>query len=229
MKHSAVIFLCLALLAGCQASGIRGYWNSVPLLEEDLSVSEDRFAQFAELTASAPEKEALEAIDILFDKLCKDTLAYYIYAEWAESAYYNLLSPCRNAALYSKAVDRMVADRVLTESEILPSLQKREWIQYNLKGARATVPGVIIKERTLVLVLDKGCPSCKEALSGLAEKLADTRRIAVCCGYGAVPAVPGWEYVTEKESEAVFDPRMTPIYFVVSPDGTVETPYTLVF
>lgn len=229
MKHSAVIFLCLALLAGCQASGIRGYWNSVPLLEEDLSVSEDRFAQFAELTASAPEKEALEAIDILFDKLCKDTLAYYIYAEWAESAYYNLLSPCRNAALYSKAVDRMVADRVLTESEILPSLQRREWIQYNLKGARATVPGVIIKERTLVLVLDKGCPSCKEALSGLAEKWADTRRIAVCCGYGAVPAVPGWEYVTEKESGAVFDPRMTPIYFVVSPDGTVETPYTLVF
>ena len=100
---------------------------------------------------------------------------------------------------------------------------------YNQKGALATVPGVTFRERTLVLVLDQGCPSCKEALDSLAAQWPDARRIAVCCGYGAIPAQPGWEYLTEEPSRAVFDPKMTPIYFVVSPDGIVETPYTLVF
>lgn len=229
MKHSAELILCLALLSGCQASGIRSFWNNVPLLEEDINISEDRFAQFAEQAVAAPEEEALSALDILFDKLNSDTVAYYIYSDWVDAAFYNLLSPCRSAALYSTAVNRMVADGILTDSDLEPRIQRREWLQYNLSGAQATVPGTVIKERTLVLVLDQGCPSCKEALSSLAAAWPDVRRIAVCCGYGAVPAVPGWEYLKDNQSSAVFDPRMTPIYFVVAADGTVETPYTLVF
>ncbi len=229
MNKTALIFLCLALLSGCQASGIRGYWNRVPLLENNLEVSEDRFGAFCEKAAAAPEEDALAALDVLFDRLRKDTVAYYVYSDWMDGAFYSLLSPCRNAALYSKAVDRMVSDGILDQSEYESRIQRREWMGYNQKGATATVPGVIFKERTLVLVLDQGCPSCKEALTSLAAEWADARRIAVCCGYGAIPALPGWEYLSEEPSRAVFDPKMTPIYFVVSADGIVETPYTLVF
>ena len=123
----------------------------------------------------------------------------------------------------------MVADGILTESDMRPRLQKREWIQYNSNAAEATVPGAVIKERTLVLVLDTGCPSCREALISLAEKpeWTDVRRIAVCCGYGRTPEVPGWEYLTPENATAVFDIRMTPVYFVVAADGTVETTYQL--
>ena len=209
MKHSAVFFLCLALLTGCQASGIRGFWNDVPLLEKDLSVSEDRFASFAEQAVAAPEKEALAAMD---------------------ASFYSPLSPCRSAALYDKAVDRIVADGILTADECGPFLRNREWILYNREGAKATVPGISeFDARTLVLVLDMSCPSCREALQKLAEdpQWNDAKKLAVCLGYGPQPSVPGWDYLFPENGAAVFDIHMTPVYFVVAADGTVERGYTL--
>ena len=230
MKHSAVFFLCLALLTGCQASGIRGFWNDVPLLEKDLSVSEDRFASFAEQAVAAPEKEALAAMDDLFDKLKEDPVAYYIYTEWMDASFYSPLSPCRSAALYDKAVDRIVADGILTADECGPFLRNREWILYNREGAKATVPGISeFDARTLVLVLDMSCPSCREALQKLAEdpQWNDAKKLAVCLGYGPQPSVPGWDYLFPENGAAVFDIHMTPVYFVVAADGTVERGYTL--
>ena len=227
MKHSAVIILCLALLAGCQASGIRGFWNAVPLLEKDLSLSEDRFADFAEQAVAAPEADALAAMDILFDKLKQDTVAYYVYLEWVDGAFYDPLSPCRNVKLYSKAVERMVSDAVLQMDECTPFLQRREWMQYNQPGAPAIVPGYTFSARTLVLVLDLSCPSCRQALERLASdpQWANTSRLAVCCGHGPQPAVPGWEYFFPENATAVFDPELTPVFFVVAADGTVESGY----
>ena len=228
MKHTAVIILCLALLAGCQASGVRGYWNDVPLLEKDIQVSEDRFAQFAELAAAAPEEDALEAMDLLFDKLKQDSVAYYIYSEWMEAAFYNALSPCRSAALYGKAVERMVSDGILSMDECRPFLKKREWIQYNREGTQATVPGLSQPDtRTLVLVLDLSCPSCRQALEKLAgdPQWNDFKKLAVCMGYGPQPSVPGWEYIFPENASAVFDIHLTPIYFVLAADGTVERGY----
>ena len=230
MKHSAVFILCLALLTGCQASGIRGFWNDVPLLEKDLSVSEDRFATFAEQAVSAPEEDALAAMDDLFDKLKEDPVAYYIYTEWMDGSFYSPLSPCRNAVLYDKAVDRIVADGILTADECEPFLQKREWILYNREGAKATVPGISeFNARTLVLVLDMSCPSCREALQKLAEdpQWNDVKKLAVCLGYGPQPSVPGWDYLFPENGDVVFDPNMTPVYFVIAADGTVERGYTL--
>ena len=229
MKHAVELILCLALLAGCQASGIRGYWNSVPLLEKDLSLSEDRFALFAEQAVVAPEADALAAMDVLFDRLKQDTVAYYIYSDWVDGAFYNLLSPCRNATLYSKAIDRMIADGVLQESEYEPFLRRRQWILYNQPDAPASVPGCpAFTERTLVLVLDLSCPSCREALEQLSAdaRWAGVRRVAVCCGYGPHPTVPGWDYLFPEDASSVFDPHLTPIYFVVAAGGTVESGYT---
>ena len=230
MRHSAVFILCLALLTGCQASGIRGFWNDVPLLENDLSVSEDRFASFAEQAVSAPEEDALAAMDDLFDKLKEDPVAYYIYTEWIDASFYSPLSPCRSAVLYDKAVDRIVADGILSADECGPFLRNREWILYNREGAKATVPGISeFNARTLVLVLDMSCPSCREALQNLAEdpQWNDAKKLAVCLGYGPQPSVPGWDYLFPENGAVVFDIHMTPVYFVVAADGTVERGYTL--
>ena len=230
MKHAVEIILCLALLAGCQASGIRGYWENLPLLEDDISLSEDRFADFAELAVAAPEADALAAMDALFDRLKQDTVAYYVYSDWVDGAFYSLLSPCRSATLYDKAVERMTTDAVLQPDECEPFLQKREWIQYNQPGAPASVPGYpSFTGRTLVLVMDLSCPSCREALEKLSSdpQWADVRHLAVCCGFGPQPAVPGWEYLFPDNAADVFDPHLSPVYFVVSADGTVESGYTL--
>ena len=229
MKSHFTVILCLALLAGCQASGVSTFWKTHSIDYSDIRAAEDQFADFAELAVKAPETDALQALDLLFDKLKQDTVAYYIYSEWVDGAFYSPLSPCRNAALYTKAVERMVTDAVLQESEYRPCLQKRDWIQYNLPGETATVPGFSFDTRTLVLVLDLSCPSCRAALEKLAAdpQWDGIRKLAVGLGRGPQPTVPGWEYFFPENASAVFDIHMTPIYFVVAADSIVESGYAL--
>lgn len=229
MKSTLTSVLCLALLAGCQAAGVGQFWNTHSIDYSDIRAAENQFADFAELAVSAPEEEALAALDVLFDKLKQDTVGYYLYSEWMDGAFYNLLSPCRNVTLYGKAVDRIVADGILQPYECEPFLQRREWIQYNQEGAKAFVPGLSrFDARTLVLVLDLGCPSCREALETVAAdpQWSGLDKLAVGLGYGPKPEVPGWEYLFPENGSAVFDIHMTPIYFVAAADGTVESGYT---
>lgn len=230
MKRLGLCLLAILSLAGCRHdSTLLTYWKDVPLLEDDIRVSEDRLARFAELAVQAPEKDALSAMDLLFDRLKEDEVAYYVYIEWLDAAFYSILSPCRNAVLYAKTVDRLAADGILTGPSLEPYLRKREWIGYNLPGEPAMLPGVSVRERTLVLVLDVGCSSCRDALILLADQpeWADVPRLAVCCGYGATPTVPGWEYITDPGTSAAFDPKLTPVFFVVAADGSVESTYAL--
>lgn len=229
MKILPAVIICLALLAGCRTNSVRNYWDSHSIDYSDIEKAEDQFASFAEMAVASPFEDASAAMDGLFDLMKKDEVAYYIYSSWMDGAFYSILSPCRSAALYSKAVERIVSDGVLSGSECEPFLQKREWIQYNQAGKKAVVPGLNISERTLVLVLDQGWPSCREALSALASKteLADVRHVALCCGYGPSPTVPGWEYITPEDAYSVFDPSMTPVHFIVAADGTVESSYQL--
>jgi hypothetical protein len=51
-------------------------------------------------------------------------------------------------------------------------------------------------------------------------------KVAVGLGYGPKPEVPGWEYLFPENGTTVFDMHMTPVFFVVSADGTVESGYT---
>lgn len=229
MRKFAPALIFLALLTGCQVAGVRSFWKTHSIDYTDIQAAQDQFADFAELAAAAPLDEALEAVDVLFDKLKQDTVGYYIYCDFVDAAFYNILSPCRSAAIYSKAVDRMLADGILTPLDYRPYLQRREWILYNVPGGMATVPGAVISGRTLVLVIDKGCPSCREALGILSSspEWEGLRHIAVCLGYGPSPDIPGWEYLEPENASAVFDTGMTPIYFVAAADGTVETGYTL--
>ena len=228
MKHFLTAILCLALLAGCQAGGVGSFWEKHSIDYTDIRAAEDHFADFAELAVAAPEEDALAAMDVLFDKLKRDTAGYYLYSEWMDGAFYTLLSPCRNAVLYGKAVDRITSDGILQPFEIEPFLQKREWMQYNREGAKAFVPGISrFDARTLVLVLDLGCPTCREALEtlGADPQWSSIRKVAICLGYGPEPAVPGWEYLFPENGTTVFDIHMTPIYFVAAADGTVESCY----
>ena len=225
-----LIELCisLAILSGCQRDGVQAYWDNYKFNLEDIQKEEEHFADFATLAVNSPREDSFKAIDRLFDKLEKNEVAYYVYTSWIDGAFYSILSPCRNSDLYSKAVDSIISDGVLTESECEQYIRKREWIGYNKAGSAATLPGVSVKdEPLLVLVLDQGCPSCRHALDSLGEnpEWAGIRKIAICCGYGPAPTVDAWEYYTPQNASAVFDPQMTPVYFVVGADGNVETTY----
>ena len=227
-KLSALIVLALSV-AACRQPEIVRFWNTHSIDYSDINAAENQFADFAEMAVDAPEKEALKAMDVLYDKLKEDEVAYYIYSDWVESAFYNLLSPCHSPALFRKAVDRIVKDGIIPAGTHDPFVKKGEWSGYNLQGSVATVPGVVIRERSVVLVLDQGCSSCRQALESMKVKWPDPmRRIAVCCGYGPAPEVEGWAYVMADSSAPVFDPRMTPIYFIVAQDGTVEVSYATV-
>ena len=231
MKHWTAIFLLTALFAGCSEASIKDYWHVHSLDYSDIEAAEDQFACFAEEAVAAPVEDALDALDVLFDQMKKDEVAYYIYTDWINGAFYNPLSPCRNAILYSKAVERLETDGVLSESECAPYRQKRTWITYNQAGQPAALPpGIFDGRRTLVLILDLSCSSCQDALATLsaAPEWAEVRRVAICCGYGPEPDVPGWDYFIPVDATDVFDPKMTPVYFVVSAEGTVEKSYSFV-
>ena len=225
----SALLLTLTLLTGCQRSGVRSFWETHSIDYSDVEAAEDQFARFAELAVASPEEDALAALDQLFDLLKEDEVAYYLYSDWMNGAFYHLLSPCRNAALYGKAVERIVADGVLSSSDCEPFVRCREWFQFNQEGMMASVPGLSDAAGSLILVLDLGCPSCREALEKLAQEPAwsGLRHVAVCCGYGPRPDVPGWEYLFPENPAAVFDPQLTPVFFVVGPDGRVQSSYQL--
>ena len=230
MQRCLSIVLALLLLTGCRETGIRGFWENVPLIEDNLRVSEDRYADFAEMAVASPREEAFAAIDSLYSRLRTDTVAYYLYAEWLDGAFYSILSPCRDAELYSRAVEHIVTDGILPADECEPFVRKRDWIMLNRVGERAVVPGFVPDGmRTLVLVLDVSCPTCREALTSLGSNpdFVEARRVAVCCGEGPEPVVPGWEYIFPGNYSAFFDVRMTPVYFVISQTGEVEQTYTV--
>lgn len=240
MKRPAAILAVLTaflLLPGCHRTGqktdpasVLSFWEGTPLLEEDYNASEERFADFAELAVSAPEEEALAAMDGLFDRLREegDEVTYYIYAAWMDAAFYDILSPCRNEPLFARAVDRMESDGILPPADCVPYREKCRWMALNRPGEQAAVPEADPEGRnTLVLVLDLSCPSCRESLRHLSamEEWADARHLALCCGYGPVPDIEGWEYRKLEDAAAYFDIHMTPCYYIIDGDGVVLHPY----
>lgn len=228
MRYLPAAILCLGLFWGCRVQNVSSFWNTHSIDYTDISAAEEQFADFAELAVAAPERDAMVAMDVLFDKLKQDPVAYYIYSNWIDGAFYNPLSPCRNATLYVKAVERMMSDGIFDQAEWTPFHKRSEWIHYNLEGSAATVPGLSqIERRTLILVLDLSCPSCREALETLASapEWDGVDKVAVCMGYGSMPSVPNWDYLFPENASDVFDIHMTPVYFVVAADGTVERGY----
>ena len=79
MTRYAAFFLSLALLTGCQEASVKSFWITHDINLEDIQEEEDQFASFAQLAVSSPEADALEALDILFDKLLDNEVLYYVY------------------------------------------------------------------------------------------------------------------------------------------------------
>ena len=229
----ALIFTAAVLLS-CQsgkkpAPSVIDYWDRHDWhLDEDLDITEERFADFAELAAAAPKEEAVAALGALLDSLkAKDEVAYYIYAGWVEGAFYHPLSPCRNYDLYSYAVDRIATDGVMSSDEFAPLLRRKHWMSLNLPGEKAVIPEADPEGRnTLVLVVDLSCPTCRESLGRLANEWAEARHLAICFGPGNLPDVPGWEYQQEASVSDWFDIRLAPAYYLIDPAGVVLQSYT---
>ena len=229
MKRIAAVLVILLSLSGCKDGGIIDYWERNTIAYDEVRAAQKRFAVFAEMAAAAPEQEARAALDTLFNILQTDTVAYYLYGEWMSVTFYSPFSPCRSSSLFAKVVERLSSDGIYSDYDCFSLNLKKEWMSVNLKGTPAVVPSVALDgRRTLVLVLDQGCPSCRAHLGELASRpeWKDVRRVALCIGSGIEPAVPGWEYFFPDEPSSYFDPEQTPVYYVVSPDSLVEITYT---
>ena len=235
---------CLALLSGCKSAGekrqaeLLSFWSGKPLLEQNIGDSEERFADFAELAVTVPEDCAKAAIDSLFERLNQDEVAYYIYAEWLGGAFYSFLSPCRNCNLFKYAADRILKEEVLDDYVLDNIKRMRTACTTNRRGSEMLLPRttddegidtfIITGPKTLFLVVDLSCPSCREALNKLGDdpQFRGAWHVALCSGPGKLPDTPGWSYFRVPNPEEVYDLAAAPFYFVVDADGKIETEYT---
>ena len=229
------IAVLAVMLAACSPkSGLSSFWKDVDVsaVKSDFDGAKKRFTEFAELSLKAPSEEAGKALDVLFDRLAADEVAYYVYEEWCEGAFYNLLSPYRNAALFEHVAARVEADGIMTDE--LPRIQSlRRYNSLNLKGQQITLPDDLTLpdgkpleypagEEVTVLVINPSCRSCLPALRTLAD--APGRHIAICFGTREVPSVPGWEYCHTAEIRRFFDTEAAPFWFAADAGGTVTIP-----
>ncbi len=232
---TSVLAALSILLSACSPkSGISSFWNNADIsaVKSDFDGAREHFTEFAELTLRAPSEEAEKAIDVLFDRLAADEVAYYVYEEWCEGAFYNILSPYRNAALFEHIASRIEDDGILTDGlERVRSL--RRYNSLNLKGQPISLPKDLTRpggetvelpggEELTVLVLNPSCRSCSAALKALAD--APGRHIAICFGSREVPSVPGWEYCFTSDIRRFFDTEAAPFWLAADADGTVTIP-----
>ena len=222
----------LALTSGCTRSGgLASYWDSaqIPVTQSGYAPEADRFATFAELAVQAPEEEWQASLDRLFSLLGSDEVSFYIYEEWIESAFYNVLSPCRSARIFDYAASRILSDGTLTDRlDALAAL--RRYNSLNLPGSPLTLPplqgspDIPGGQACTILVVDPSCRTCTASLSTLAGGAG--RHIAVCVGPSPAPDVPGWEYYRSPSAASVFDTQAAPFWFATDSLGIVTVPYS---
>lgn len=240
MRRLALTFAVItAIISGCRdTSGIRGYWSSRTLNLEDVRAAEEEFADFAELAAKAPEREAFAAMDILLKKAGKDEVTLLVYADWIMRGFSSIASPCRSCPIFLHAADKLLSSGKLDGYTVQEYTKSREFCLHNRVGDKAELPqlldeeGVVLRlnRRTLFLVVDQDCPSCRESLQRfLSPEWKDTALIALCYGHGPLPTVPGWEFHRIASTQTLFDTRQAPFCFVSLPDGTIEIPYKSVY
>lgn len=228
----------LALIACSCTSGskLAGFWNGhdITVTESNYSEVQDRFAAFAELLVQAQPADASAALDEFINKLTADDVSYYVFSEWMVSAFHSLLSPCRNASLFSKCVERFSTDGIMSENEYVPLLDLSAKDMLNHKGRECTLPELLDEngspvtlnpgEETLFLVVNLDCATCVSALNALSDKPG--RHIALCFGNTPAPAAEGWEYCYPKDIDEYFDLDAAPFWFMAGPDGRVSVPYS---
>lgn len=230
MRRVVLLILVAAatLISGCRnSSGVRGYWSSRTPDVTDYPAAEDEFARFAELAVQAPEADAFAAVDQLLKKAARqDEVTFLVYSDLFIRAFSLPASPCYNAALFVHAADKILSHKGLDAYTAGELRRRRAFCLFNRVGERATLPvDIPLVQRTLFLVVDQDCPSCRTAMEGFPD-WPGTWRVALCHGHGPLPEVPGWDCFPLSADQEILDVREGPFYFVTSEDGIIEISYT---
>ena len=240
MRKNLILLSALAvLISGCRDnSGIRSYWASHSVdVESDFKAAESQFTDFVELASAAPEADAFAAIDMLLAKARKNEVAYLVYSEWIYKGFSSIFSPCRSCPIFVHAADKILSHGILRDELSEQYKLRREFCRYNRVGDTAVIPATLPSDglvldptpssRTLYLVVDQDCPSCRESMARIkSSDNPDIYLVALCYGYGPLPSDTGWNCFRLDPDQEIIDTREAPFFFVVSEDGIVEESYT---
>ena len=217
----------MTIISGCRSdSGIRNYWAERTPDIGDIEAAEEEFTDFAELAVRAPEADAFRAVDQLLRKASKDEITFIIYTDWIARGFGLVASPCYSAPIFTHAAKTILSKKIL-DSYLTGEYKTRlEFCSHNKVGDKAELPlDLPLEGRTLVLVVDQDCPSCRKAMDRLASAHEGVRLVALCCGHGALPGVSGWDCLRLPQDQKIFDAGQSPFYFIVGADGIVEQTY----
>ena len=234
MRIAALAFAAVAvIISGCHdTSGVRGYWSSHTPDISDYAAAENEFADFALLAVQAPEKDAFAAIDMLLDKARKVDVTYLVYTDLIARGFSVIASPCHSCAIFQHAAGKILKQGILDGFAAEDYKLRLESCLHNRVGDRAEIPTceedpVALDVRTLFLVVDQDCPTCRESMQKFSgDEWSNTCRIALCYGRGPLPDTEEWECHRLAPDQTIIDTRQGPFYFVSSPNGTIEISYT---
>lgn len=240
MRIAALAFAAAAvIISGCRdTSGIRGYWSSHTPDITDYAAAEEEFADFAQLALQAPEADAFAAVDMLLNKARKDEVTYLVYTDLIARAFATISSPCYSCAIFTHAADKILRQDLLSDFAAEEYSLRREFCLHNRVGDRAEIPlmndgvqaEIPFETRTLFLVVDQDCPSCRESMRHFTSaKWDSTARVALCYGVGPLPNEGIWQCRRISPDQGIIDTRQAPFFFVTAPGGTVEITYTSVY
>lgn len=231
-KILLALFALATLNSGCrQSSGIRNYWSERSVDIEDIHAAEEQFTDFAELAVAAPEADACVAIDRLLKKAGRDEVTFLVYSDWIARAFGLIASPCYSVPLFVHSANAVLSKQKPGSYLAEEYRAKLEFCLHNQAGSKAELPiQYDFAERSLFLVVNQGCPSCRKAMDRLASEFSGKAHlVALCHGRGPLPESQGWECVRLPDDQRIFDTAQSPFYFVTSADGTVELPYKSAF
>ena len=222
----------MTIISGCRnSSGIRNYWSSHTPDISDYNVAEEEFARFAELAVQAPEGDAVAAVYQLIKKASRqDEVTYLVYIDLITRGFSLIASPCYAPDLFVHAADRILSGKHLDGYTRAQLLQRRQFCSSNRVGEQVRLPiNYPVAKRTLFLVVDHDCSSCRKAMTRLSGEFSDICLVALCNGHGPLPTEPGWDCYLLPYDQDILDTEAGPYYFVAAADGTVETSYKSVY
>lgn len=234
-RFALILAAAVAIISGCRdRSGIRGYWYSRDVGIEDFKAAEEQFADFAEMAVSAPRRDAFAAVNALLKKASGDEVTYLVYTDWISRAFGLIASPCYSPDIFIHAADKILSKGMLSGSATDEYRRKREFCLHNRQGSKVLLPylaegeePVPLVQRTVFLVVDQSCPSCRESMVRfLSPEWSDAWLVALCYGRGPLPEERGWDCRRLSPDQTVLDVRQGPFFFVTTPDGRIEQSYT---
>lgn len=238
----------VAILCSCSSleKQMAEYVASADMKFEDISVTMDAFAEYAELLAKADSAAAASSLLSLMDRLSTEEIAYYIYNEWIEEVLHAPISPVRSDELFVVWSERVISDGVLDRGllekigreadccrRLRPGSMVPDFTLVDEFGAEFSLVS-FVGEPLVVFAADLSCSSCREALLAYDTSPSGTRYVAVIANASEemlrsfIKAVPqetaeawrfGYDPSRRLESGEVFDLSLAPFALSYSSEG----------